>query len=102
MHRSKYRFRCTGCGLAVDTGYPTREEAIEAWEHINAPKFRSIEGFVVPQGYTLVPSHKIKQIVDFLRMHNFDLFKLLMPYCNWHPDVPMDPPPIAIDGNSAI
>jgi hypothetical protein len=98
VHRSKFRFKCTGCGLTVDKGYPTREDAAEAWEAINAPKARKIGGVVVPLGYTLVPASIFKEACDYIRANNFVLFKSLAQYNIWHSNVPVDPPPIDVNG----
>lgn len=102
VHRSAFRFRCTSCGLAVDKGYPTREEAIEAWQSLNALKGRVIDSFEVPDGYTLLPSSLFKEICDYIRMNNFPLFKQMAQYNIWHHNVPIEPPSVAIVGQQFI
>lgn len=101
VHRSTYRFRCTGCGLTIDSGYPTREEAMEAWEQINAPKLRSIHGFEIPPGYTLVPSELFKQLCDYVKQNNFTLFRSLAPFNIWHYNSSSSPAQLSDKGQTS-
>jgi hypothetical protein len=96
VHRSAFRFKCTSCGLTIERGFPTREEAAEAWEAINTPKIRTIDSIVVPCGYTLLPSSTFKELCDYVRLNNFELFKSLARYNIWHHNVPIEPPTIVV------
>jgi hypothetical protein len=94
VHRSAYRFKCNGCGLSVEKGFSTREEAAEAWEAVSAPKARTIDTYVVPCGYTLIPAELFKRLCEYVRQNNFTLYKCLAQYNIWHYNVPLEPPPI--------
>jgi hypothetical protein len=102
VHRSAYRFKCNGCGLSVERGFSTREETAEAWEELNAPKARTIDTFVVPCGYTLIPAVLFKQLCDYVRLNNFTLYKCLAQYNIWHNNGPLELPSLKVLGSSNI
>jgi hypothetical protein len=88
VHRSSYRFRCTGCGLTVNKGYNTREEAINAWEQLHASKLVSIDNYQVPQGYTIIPSNLFSEVCLFIRSVNEKLFMAITKYDICQRDTP--------------
>ena len=98
VNRGSYRFRCTGCGLTVNKGYITREEAITAWEKLNAARTDQIiiDSYVVPQGYTLVPAGLFHEICEFIRNINSQLFDALNKYNIWQEQ------PIKLDSSSEL
>jgi hypothetical protein len=97
-HRRNYRFKCTQCGLSNERLYASKEEAAEAWNCLHSPKLRTIDGFTLPDGYTIVPSNLFKEAVEIIKTINVALYRKLVRYNIWHYNVKCDPP--GLDNNN--